>query len=159
MKKSLGFLSGCIVEGSFKNKTYTIESYLSHLFDAAFYNDIEFIMKNCHESSSWNIRCPDHACQFLFLSMLFSLVREHKALLNPWLELYFNSDHYCKIISLYKVDPLEMSDKLKLLIHWFYGTDNLHLYFKEEYKKDIAFGYQIYIEKSILVFESLLITQ
>ena len=83
MKKSLGFLSGCVVERSCKNTTYTIESYLRHLFDAGFDNNIGFIMKNCHESSSWNIRCPAHACQFLFLSMLFSLTRSHKSLLDP----------------------------------------------------------------------------
>ena len=45
MKKSSGFLSGYVVERSCKNTTYTIESYLSHLFDSGFTNDIGFIMK------------------------------------------------------------------------------------------------------------------
>ena len=75
--------------------------------------------------------------------MLFSLTCEHKTLLNPWFELYTRSDDYCKIVSIRKFDPLVKSGKLKLLIHWFYGTDNSHLYFKEKHKVDIAFVYDI----------------
>ena len=117
MKKSSEFLSEYHVERSCKNTTYTIEAYIRHLFDAAFKNDFGFIMNNHHANSSWNLRCPTHACQFMFLSMLFSVTCEHKTLLNPWLELYTRSDDYCKIVSLRKIDQIVMSGKLKILIH------------------------------------------
>ena len=83
MKKSSEFLSEYHVERNCNSVTYIIESYLFHLVNVGFKKYFGLIINNHHANSSWHLKCPAHAYQFMFFSILFSIACDHKTLLDP----------------------------------------------------------------------------